>query len=122
MDFIPLSTQIEFGSGTLGRECFQVLVMDDDTFEHLEIFLIVMSALDSTVLLPQPELIVMIEDNDRMQIHNLSQSLTFIRLHLYMQVLWSYSLRLHTSSMKMTLNWMYVSLWMELQRCQSVSC
>ena len=61
-----------------------MLVMDDDTFEDLEIFLIVMSTLDSTVFLPQPELIVMIEDNDRMQIHNLSQHPIFNRLHLYM--------------------------------------
>lgn len=61
-----------------------MLVMDDGTFEDLEIFLIVMSTLDSTVFLPQPELIVMIEDNDRMQIHNLSQYPTFNRLHLYM--------------------------------------
>ena len=65
-DFNPLPTQIEFDSGTQGRECFQVQVMDDDTFEDLETFLIVMSTLDSAVEIPQPELIVMIQDNDRM--------------------------------------------------------
>jgi hypothetical protein len=65
LDFNPLPTQIEFDSGTQGRECFQVQIMDDDTFEDLETFLIVMSTLDSAVEIPQPELIVTIQDNDR---------------------------------------------------------
>ena len=65
-DFIQLPTQIEFESGTQGRECFRVQITDDDTFEDLETFLIVMSTLDSAVEIPQPELIVMIQDNDRM--------------------------------------------------------
>ena len=65
-DFFQIPTQIEFASGTQGRECFQIQIADDDTFEDLETFLIVMSTLDSAVEIPQPELIVMIQDNDRM--------------------------------------------------------
>ena len=40
--------------------------MNDDTFEELEMFEIVMSTLDSAVEIPQPLLIVTIQDDDRM--------------------------------------------------------
>ena len=66
-DFISLTTQIDFEIGITERVClFLVQIVDDDIFEDLETFEIVMSTLDSAVEIPQPVVIVTIHDDDRM--------------------------------------------------------
>ena len=63
-DYVLLPSQVEFHTATTGRECFQGTIIDDDIFEDLETFMIVMTTEDSAVIIPQSELTLTIEDNN----------------------------------------------------------
>ena len=63
-DFTPLSTTIEITFNTSGRECFPIQIKDDDVYEDLETFEILISSQDSAVAISQSVLTVVVEDDD----------------------------------------------------------
>lgn len=63
-DFTPLSTFIEITVNTSGRECFHMQIEDDDVYEDLETFEILITSQDSAVTISQSVLTIVVEDDD----------------------------------------------------------
>ena len=64
LDFTPFSILLEIPVNTSGRECFPVEIKDNDVYEDMETFEIIISSQDSALVISQSVLTIVVKDDD----------------------------------------------------------